>query len=137
MPSYRWYSSDGEYLYVSNCPECLDKFYHSDEFKNNIKNAKKLKYDFEMKVDVYDRNKKLIDTVEPPFHKSPTEPVYCAGDKMYVTVMSDSGDGFSVEYWDKKKLGTYQGKEYQLTEVCEQKFSEKDLQKMKEDSEEQ
>lgn len=115
MPLYRWYTSDGTYLYVSNCGECLDKIFHSDAYKENINDLSNMQYDFKMQVDVYDHNMELVDTMEPPFHTFPTEPVYGIGDRMYVQTADESG--VSLEYWDKTKIGTYHGSEYQLTKA--------------------
>lgn len=115
MPQYRWYSSDGTYLYVSDCSECLDKIYHSDAYKENINDLSGVAYDFKMQVDVYDKDMNIVDSVKPPFYSFPTEPAYGTGDRMYVTVEDDAG--LSLQYWDKTKLGTYHGDEFDLVEV--------------------
>lgn len=136
MPIYRWYSSDGDYLYISNCPENQDKIFNAEDFDSNVDEREK-KHDFEEIVDIYDRNMELVDSVQAPFHTFPTEPVYGIGDRMYIMIDNDSGDGIKLEYWDKTKIGTYQGKEYQLTELCEQPLSKADLQEIEVQSEEE
>lgn len=115
MPMYRWYTSDGTYLYVSNCAECLDKIYHSDEFHENKNNLSNMKWDYKLQVDVYNKDMELVDSLEVPYHGIPQEPVYGIGERMYVNTQDDSG--VYLEYWDKTKLGTYQGDEYELVEV--------------------
>ena len=82
--------------------------------------TKNHEYDFTLNIDIYDRDMNLVDTVQAPFHSSPYEPSYGSGDRMYVQVSEESGDTFAIEYWDKTKIGTYQGEEYQLTRICEQ-----------------
>lgn len=141
VPMYRVCSSDGTYLYVSDYSECITKIVHSSEFKKALENntISSLKWDYKVNVDIYDKDMELVDSVTSPFHNAsalPTEPSYGIGDKMYIQVANESGDGVSIQYWDKTKIGTYHGSEYKLTKLCEQTYSEVDLQKL-EDSEEE
>lgn len=119
---YKTYS-DGTYLYVSNCNECLDKIFSSPEYEENINNLKNVKWDFKLHVDVYNQNMELVDSIEPPFHDWPYEPNYGIGDRVYVQQENKSGNGVSIQYWDKTKIGTYHGSEYKLTKLCDQSYS--------------
>lgn len=129
MSMYRWYSSDGNYLYVSNTPECLDTIYQ--DYDPNDDTEKK--YEFVQILDVYDKNMELVDSMQAPFHTFPTEPVYGIGDKMYILIQNDTRDGIQIECWDKTKIGTYHGKEYELTKVCDMPLSKAELQEMGEE----
>ena len=120
MPIYRNYYSDGTYLFVSNAPECADKIIQSPEYQNNIAALENRKWDYKVNVDVYDENMEFVDSVEPPFRGIlPYEPVYGIGDRVYVQIEEDSGEKISIQYWDKTKLGTYNGSKYELIKVCE------------------
>ena len=132
MPSYRWYSSDGTYLYVSDCPEALDRIYHSSDYQYNINQGIKVKHDFTVNIDVYDKNKELVDRMKSPIKDFPTELPYGIGNRMYALQYNETGDGCNIVYWDKTKLGTYKGKEYTFKNLSEQKYSSYDLQMMEE-----
>lgn len=118
MPMYRSFSSDGNYLYVSNWSECTAKIVLSPEFQESL--SDNTKWDYKVNVDIYDKNMNLVDSVEPPFRDDlPSEQVYGIGDRMYVQVEDESNGQISIQYWDKSKIGTYHGGEYQLTHVCD------------------
>ncbi|MBD5089341.1 MAG: hypothetical protein HDT30_11135 [Clostridiales bacterium] len=123
IPMYYQFYSDGNYLYVSNCRECEIKIYDSLEYQNNMNNLENMKWDFKLHVDVYNQDMELVDSVEPPFHDFPYEPDYGIGDRVYVKIEDESGDGVSIQYWDKTKIGTYHGDEYKLTKLCDQTYS--------------
>lgn len=139
MPMYHSFSSDGTYLYVSNWSECSAKIIHSPEFRENLSDdMENMKWDYKVNVDIYDKDMKLVDSVEPPFHDGlpRNESAYGIGDRMYIQVANESGDGVSIQYWDKTKIGTYHGSEYKLTQLCEQTYSEVDLPNMENSEEE-
>ena len=119
MPIYRWYSSDGNYLYVSNCPEALDRIYSDPDYIDNMNNNVDVEYDFTVTIDVYDKNMNLVDTMQSPFKDFPAETAYGIGDKMYVAVRKEAGDEVTIEYWDKNELGTIKGKEFSLAKIGE------------------
>lgn len=137
MPSYRQYSSDGTYLYVSDCPEALDRIYSDSDYQYNINHNVEVEYNFTVNIDVYDKDMELVDRMQSPIKSFPTELPYGSGDRMYVLEHNGDGERFSILYWDKTKLGTYQGKEYSFTQLLEQKYSSHDLQQSGEDSEEE
>lgn len=132
MPSYRMYSSDGNYLYVSDCSEALDKIYHSSEYQKKIQNGEKIKAvnDFIVHIDVYDKEMQLVDRMESPFKNFPNELPYGIGDREYALIENDAGDGKVLKYWDKTKIGTYQGNIFEYIEVAEQKYSVYNMQMM-------
>lgn len=133
-PVYRWYSSDGTYLYESDCSEALDRIYHDPDYQYNINHGVEVEYDATVNIAVYDKNMKLVDRMQSPIKDFPTELPYGIGDRMYVLENNEMGDGVNIIYWDKTKLGTYQGKEYSFTKLIEQKYSFHDLQQLEEDS---
>lgn len=134
MPAYRQYSSDGTYLYVSDCPEALDRIYSDSDYQYNINHNVEVDYDFTVNIDVYDKDMELVDHMQSPIKSFPTELPYGIGDRMYVLEYNENDDGFNIIYWDKTKLGTYQGQEYSFTKLLEQKYSSHDLQQSEEDS---
>lgn len=134
MPAYREYSSDGTYLYISDCVEALDRIYSDPKYQYNTNHDIKKKYDFTVKIDVYDKKMKRVDQMESPIKSFPTELPYGIGERMYVLEKDKSGNGVSLAYWDKKKLGTYHGKEYTFTKLLEQTYSVHDQQQLQEES---
>lgn len=129
IPQYRWISSDGTYLYISDCPEQLTRIYHNS---SNSDEDPEQKQDAPVTVEVYDRDMKLADTMQAPFHKFPHEPAYGMGDRMYLWRLNDAGDSAVLSYLDKSDIGTCHGEEYRLTEVCTQQFSELERNDLKE-----
>lgn len=125
MPAYRIYSSDGNYLYVSDCSEVLDKIYHSSEYQKKIQNGEKIEAvnDFAVHIDVYDKEMQLVDRMESPFKNFPNELPYGIGDRAYALIENDARDGRYLKYWDKTKIGTYHGNTFEYREVAEQKYS--------------
>ena len=133
IPMYRWISSDGNYLYVSDCSENMDKVIAKSVSEKTSDEEKT--YQFTTHVDVYDKNMKLVDSMVAPYKDLPTEPAYGIGNRMYIQTYNKTEDGMKIMYWDKSKIGTYHGKTYEFTEFYEQALSEKDMKEKEESGE--
>ncbi|RKI42800.1 hypothetical protein D7V86_04775 [bacterium D16-51] len=107
--------SDGKYLYLSN----INMVYQGhDKGKRTYK--------------IYDKNLKLVDTV-----KLPVEPIadIAIGTPEFMYILEGTGNGekapedetetkegqeeteWGVSYWDKSKIGSYQGDTFELTDI--------------------
>ena len=135
MPMYRWFTSDGNYLYVSDCPENIDKIVSSAEFKENSDTEQKLSFQFTTHVDVYDKDMKLIDSMVAPYRDWPYEPAYGIGDQLFLLQQNDAGDKMELYCWDKTQIGSYHGKKYEYKKICEQPISKLDMKEKEESGE--
>lgn len=107
--------SDGKYLYLSNLNMVCRGFDKEDA-----------------SYKIYDKNLNLADTVKVPFQSPWGDVAIGTPEAMYMNYKKkESGEGkvnnqkgteeeeseWGVSYWDKSKIGTYDGSTFEMTEI--------------------
>ncbi len=102
------YISDGKYLYISNSPLVV-RGYEEEEYYH-----------------VYDQEMNLIDTMKMPFEGDPEVGME---EGAYIFWLNDDNTGVELDFFDKSKIGTYQGSSIKdsYVKIAEIKFSPEDL----------
>lgn len=121
VPAYQVYSSDGDYLYVSNVAELEDRVFHSEAYKKKLEAGEDYvaKENVAVKIKIYDRDMNLVDEMKTKKMDFPRELPYGIGNRQYV--INQDGDKITLKYWDKNNIGTYHGDTFEYTPIAEMK----------------